>query len=122
MPALLAACSGTVENGFYFGVPLLNFIGWFLTSTLVIVIYLIIEYYLMPKQRLQVSVNTSMASLPLLAFLGMIIFYVVASQPAELCLVAAFTMGFPWLLAAVRLLHSALRTQLVDFSRDYTEY
>jgi len=52
----------------------------------------------------------------------MIVFYTTISQPSELCLVAVFTMGFPWLLAVIRLMHSSVRTQLVDFSRDYTEY
>lgn len=71
---------------------------------------------------MQIAVTPPLASLPLLAFLGMIVFYTTISQPSELCLVAVFTMGFPWLLAVIRLMHSSVRTQLVDFSRDYTEY
>jgi len=34
------------DNGFYFGVPLLNFVGWFCTSTVIVALYLTAEFYM----------------------------------------------------------------------------
>eukprot|EP01095_Lingulamoeba_sp_RSL-Kostka_P000038 TRINITY_DN1006_c0_g1_i1.p1 TRINITY_DN1006_c0_g1~~TRINITY_DN1006_c0_g1_i1.p1 ORF type:complete len:338 (-),score=46.28 TRINITY_DN1006_c0_g1_i1:16-999(-) len=95
------------NDGMYFGVPLLNFFGWFITVFTIIFAFLLIEHFL-PGFRIAPSYKKLgpcvFSTLPLIAYFGMTLFYVIFGYPSEICIITAFSMGVPLLLAIIRLL------------------
>ncbi|KAL6078716.1 Carotene biosynthesis protein [Balamuthia mandrillaris] len=118
------------NGGIYFGVPLLNFFGWFLVSFLIIFLYLVGERFFDvrpvgggPSSASNGGVPLLINVLPLIAFLCMTLFYVLMSQPVSLCLIAVFVMGVPIIYAGFRLAHSklAIRTLNSDYELVFDE-
>src|SRR3990167_893716 len=88
------------ENGYFFGVPVLNFIGWFILSSAFIFVYLIIEHFNPKKPNHTLDLLHTLC--PPVLYAGLIMFYVVLSEPEELGLVAFFSMGIPLIFATFR--------------------
>jgi uncharacterized membrane protein len=91
------------RGGAYFGVPLQNFLGWLLTAFLIYFIYRLVERKIGIKPMARVP--TSIAALPLGAYA---IFLINGLLPGVIAIealriIALFTMGFPLLAAAGRL-------------------
>eukprot|EP01095_Lingulamoeba_sp_RSL-Kostka_P011101 TRINITY_DN4147_c0_g1_i1.p1 TRINITY_DN4147_c0_g1~~TRINITY_DN4147_c0_g1_i1.p1 ORF type:complete len:344 (-),score=63.17 TRINITY_DN4147_c0_g1_i1:30-1061(-) len=111
------------DDGFYFGVPLLNFFGWLITCFVIIFLYLLLEYFI-PIRRISPMASGFAAhaysSLPLIAYLGMTLFYVIQSIPSEVCLITAFSMGLPFVIAVIRLLLVGIseRANVIQFLED----
>ena len=115
-------------NGYFFGVPLLNFIGWFWLSSLFTAIFLVIEHYIPLKPLFKLSLGHSLC--PLVLYLVFILYYLVLSDPPELGFVSIFSMGVPLLIALFRLLTRILKPRpkldeydpILEASRNYDDF
>ena len=118
------------DNGYFFGVPLLNYFGWFLVTVVFTGVYLLLEHFnpIRPIGRLSLP----HALCPVVLYCGFILYYFCLSDPAELGLVALFSMGMPVLIALFRMVqasmqdHSAEETDgydpILEASRNYDDF
>jgi len=90
------------QGGVFFGVPMLNFFGWFFVTCIIIGFYLLVEAFL-GIQPLRDYVPLSVNCLPLVAYFGVVLVYVLVAHPVELAVLTAFVMGFPLFLAVLGL-------------------
>mmetsp|Transcript_11240 Transcript_11240/g.45714 ORF Transcript_11240/g.45714 Transcript_11240/m.45714 type:complete len:329 (+) Transcript_11240:84-1070(+) len=95
------------EDGFYFGVPALNFFGWLVTSGFLTGAYLLVEYFFPPRFRSD-PIRPYHGVLPLFVSAGFVALYAVISQPEELAMVSLASVGLPFLASVLRFVQEAL--------------
>jgi uncharacterized membrane protein len=107
--------------GAFFGVPLLNFIGWAFVTFIIISFYLFFERFVggaKPfRPHREQTVPLGIACLPLLAYIGVMFMYASICRPPELAVMAFFMMGFPTFVGTFHLFHS--RLQIRSLNSDY---
>ena len=93
-------------NGYFFGVPALNFFGWFWTTSGFTMLYLLVENFIPLKPLHKLSLGHELC--PIVLYCSFILYYLLLSEPLELGFVALFTMGTPVILALIRVLSRVL--------------
>ena len=87
------------KGGAYFGVPQRNYFGWLLTTFLVYAIF----GFLRRRINKPVSATAGFAVMPVIVYAFFAVRYVTAPWTPALRVVALFAMGFPALLAVIRI-------------------
>lgn len=105
------------DNGYYFGVPALNFFGWFWITALFTFIYLVIEHFIPLKPVHSLSIPHALC--PVILYCGFIVYYVLLSEPQELGFIALFTMGFPVFLVIIRMIYVLIKPKLMQPKEGY---
>lgn len=99
-PGMARAHNWIWENGGpYFGVPLRNYFGWILTTFL---IYLLAAA-VWRNGNSEKSASQTFAALPAIVYAFFALRYVTANSLPALKVIAVFSMGFPGLVALIRL-------------------
>ena len=116
------------NNGYFFGVPALNFFGWFWITSSFTLLYLVLEHFNPMKPFHKLSLPHALC--PIAFYCGLILYYLLLSVPEELGFVGLMTMGMPVLLALLRLAHEKFKPKrstaeydpILEASRSYDDF
>lgn len=89
------------QGGAYFGVPLLNYAGWLLTT---FIVYCGAGLLWRKRRSRAGGAMAVFAALPIIVYALQAVSYMVPSRVAALQVVAVFAMGLPALVALIRVM------------------